>query len=70
MRGATLPLLIYLHGKVLNEDERRLNFPYHSNVQNQCLLLRAEELLTCKYFLERTTNALGCMNVILLHSNR
>jgi hypothetical protein len=32
--------------------------------------LRAEKLLTYKYFLEGTTNALGCMNVILLHSNR
>jgi hypothetical protein len=70
MRGATLPLLIYLHGKVLNEGDGRLNFPYHSGVQNQCLFLACRRIIDIQFFLERATNALGYMNVILLHSNR
>jgi len=45
MRGAILPLLLYLRGKVLNEGDGLLNFPYHSGVHKQCLLLEYRRII-------------------------
>ena len=54
MRGATLPLLIYLHGKVFNEGDGRLNFPHHSGVQNQCLLFACRRIIVIYIFFRKS----------------